>query len=1004
MNDLFFRTSSGALPRPADPERAAHGLELWDEAAQRLDHPEKIAAARDIAHSPEGQILLEAVFGNSAFLGRTMVAEPAFVVDLLTQGPDAVLSQLHGRLKGELSVQTDRKALMSQLRRERRRVALLVALADISGHWALERVTRVLSEFAEAALEAALSHRLRSLAARGRLGLEDPERPRRDCGYVVLAMGKMGAQELNYSSDIDLIVLFDPDKARVAEGYRPEEIFERMTRDLVALMEERTVDGAVARVDLRLRPDPGAMPIAIPYGRAMAYYESMGQNWERAAMIKARAAAGDLEVGQAFLRELRPFVWRKNLDFWAINDIHSIKRQIVAHRGGGKIALADHNIKLGRGGIREIEFFAQTQQLIYGGRDPDLRTPRTVEALEALARAGRIDSETAGEMSRSYRYLRRLEHRLQMIDDQQTHSLPADEEGLRRLAVFMGCHDREDFAAQALSAMRAVEARYAELFEDAPTLSGPGNLVFTGGEPDPDTLETLDSLGYRDGTAVFNLVRSWHHGRFRATRSTRSRELLTELMPTLLAALGKTPDPDGAMTRFNDFLSGLPAGVQLFSLLAANPPLFELIAEIMGSAPALADHLSRNPGLLDNVLSPDFYGPSPGKSKLRRTWNQALGEARDYQEVLDFARRWANDWRFQIGVNVLRGTIDVDEAGRALSDMTDIALEGLIEPVAGEFAKAHGRLPGGGLAVLALGKYGSREMTTTSDLDLIFLYDVPEDASQSDGRKPLDPTLYYARLSQRFISAVTAPTAEGKLCEIDMRLRPSGNKGPIASTLAGFKRYHEQDAWTWERMALTRARVVVGEAGFTERIDALFQELLTRPQDPDALLRDVAEMRARIEREFPARSPWTIKYLRGGLVDLDFLAQYLQLRNAAGHPAVLHASTQEAFGRLADAGCLARNEAARLAAAMQLMRRIQFLMRLTVGDELDEEQAPDGLRILLARVCEEADFTALRSKLLATAEGAHDLFVRLIEEPAAATMGGSDGSETAISESGRTDS
>ena len=984
MNDLFYRTSAGALPRPAEPERAARGLEAWDEAAQRLEDPERAAAARALAQEPEGRDLLEAIFGNSAFLGRAIVAEPAFVLDLLTLGPDAVLSQLHGRLKGELALELDRKALMSGLRRERRRLALLVALADITGHWPLERVTEALSDFADRALDIALGHLLRKLAARGRIALGDELHPERDCGYAILAMGKMGARELNYSSDIDLIVIYDPQKCGVRDEHRPGDIFERMTRDLVGLMEERTVEGQVARVDLRLRPDPGAMPVAIAYGRAMAYYESTGQNWERAAMIKARAAAGDLEVGRAFLRELRPFVWRKNLDFWAINDIHSIKRQIVAHRGGGKIALAGHNIKLGRGGIREIEFFAQTQQLIYGGRDPSLRTARTVEALAALARAGRIDAETAEELGASYRYLRRLEHRLQMVEDQQTHSLPADDEGLRRTAVFLGYQDATDFAAATFAAMRAVETRYAELFEDAPTLSGPGNLVFTGGEPDPDTLATLAGLGYGDGAAVFHLVRSWHHGRYRSTRSTRARELLTELMPALIEAFARTPDPDGAFKRFDGFLAGLPAGVQLFSLLVVNPALFELLADIMGSAPALADHLSRNPGLMDAVLSPAFFGPSPSKSELRRTWTQTIGEARDYQDSLDFSRRWINDARFQIGVNLLRRTIDVDEAGRGLSDITDIALEGLYDPVVREFTKLHGSLPGGGLAVLALGKYGSREMTTTSDLDLIFLYDAPDGASASDGAKPLEPSVYYMRLSQRFISALTAPTAEGKLCEIDMRLRPSGDKGPIATTLAGFLRYHERDAWTWERMALTRARVVVGEADFTARIDEALQALLLAPRDPDTLLTDVAEMRARIEREFPARSAWSMKHLRGGLVDLDFLAQYLQLRHAAEHPEVLHPSTQEAFGRLAEAGLLDPGEAARLSAATRLMRRVQLLMRLTVGDTFDEESAPEGLKTLLARACEEQSFLGLRGHLLATAEGVYDVFRRLIEEPAAA--------------------
>ena len=606
-----------------------------------------------------------------------------------------------------------------------------------------------------------------------------------------------------------------------------------------------------------------------------------------------------------------------------------------------------------------------------------------MEALQALVAAGRIDQKTAAELSESYRYLRTLEHRLQMVEDQQTQTLPDDEAGLAAIAAFMGFDGLESFAAATLGAMERVQSRYAELFEDAPSLSGPGNLVFTGGEPDPDTVATLSTLGYKDGAAVFNLVRSWHHGRFRATRSERSRQLLTELMPALLEALGRTPNPDLAISKFHEFLSGLPSGVQLFSLLCANPSLLNLIAEIMGSAPALADHLSRNAGLLDSVLSQGFFGPRPSKSELRRTWNQALGEARDYQDVLDFSRRWANDARFQVGVNALRQVLDVDEAGRAISDIVDIALEGLYEPVIEEFARRHGRIEGGGLAVLALGKLGAREMTPTSDLDLIFLFDAAEGASQSDGEKPLDVMTYSARLSQRYIAAVTAPTAEGRLWDVDMRLRPSGNSGPIATSLEGFLRYHREEAWTWERMALTRARVVVGDPAFTEAIDRAIHTLLTTPIAPERLLRDVAEMRARIEKEFPARSPWALKYLRGGLVDLDFLAQCLQLRHAPAHPEVLDRSTQWAFVKLAEARCLDPKAAQRLASATRFMRKLQLLLRLTAGDALDEANAPEGLKELLSKAFDLSDFDALRARLLATAEGAHDLFLDMIEEPAA---------------------
>ncbi len=976
--DLLGTTDN--WPAAGDPDRAADGLRRWQDVAERQDQLELREAARAAAQDPGGRRILEALFGNSPFLTRCIFADVSFFLGLLQLGPDAVVSQVISGLKADMG--RDRARVMRDLRVARRELALTVAVADIGGLWPLFKVTESLSRFAEAALSAALRHLLQDAAERGQIALANAENPARDCGYVVLAMGKLGAGELNYSSDIDLIVVFDPDKAQLRGSLGAQETFVRITRGLVTLMEERTPDGYVFRTDLRLRPDPGAMPVAISFNAAMAYYESMGQNWERAAMIKARPVAGDLALGRALVEELRPFVWRKNLDFWAIQDIHSIKRQIHAHRGGGKIALAGHNVKLGRGGIREIEFFAQTQQLIFGGRDATLRSARTTDALAALARAQRIDDLAARELSRAYEYLRRLEHRLQMVEDQQTQSLPKDQAGMARLARFMGCADLESFEAELLATMQRVEAHYAELFEEAPSLSGPGNLVFTGGEPDPDTLATLAKLGYRDGTAVFHMVRSWHHGRFRATRSTRSRQLLTELMPALLTALGRTPNPDAALAKFHDFLSGLPAGVQLFSLLSANPTLLELLAEIMGSAPILADRLSRTPGLLDAVLTPGFFGPLPDQSEMAESCRRLLAEARDFQDVLDLSRRWANDQKFQVGVNVMRHTVSVDQAGLALSDTADVVIDALYGPVVEELARQHGRVPDARFAVVALGKYGGQEMTPSSDLDLIFMYDLPEAPKASDGPKPLEPGIYFARLAQRFISAITALTGEGRLYEIDMRLRPSGKAGPIATNLAAFRRYHEQDAWTWEAMALTRARVVGGEANFAGHIDALIRELLTVPRDPDKLLADVAAMRARIAREFPAKNLWDMKYLRGGLVDLDFMAQYQQLRNAAKHPEVLDRSTEGCFAKLAQAGLLGTSLAQRLIETTRVMRHVQVLLRLTASEANEEAAFPAGLKTALARAGGAETFDALKDALAAMALTSHEAFVEMIEEPA----------------------
>ena len=984
MTLLQSFASLAERPIAGDRERVATGLQNWSEQTAGLADPKLAAFAQDLLEDPAGRCLLEAIFANSPYLSHCAIKEIACLRQALSSAPEVVLGQVIAGLKDQLSAPGSRAEVMQKLRIARRQTALVVALTDMAGLWSLEQVTGALSRLADASLDLAAAHLLLEAAGRGELILNNPELPLEHCGYVLLAMGKLGAFELNYSSDIDLIVLYDLDKVDYRGSKSPQDAFVRITRDMVTILSEPTVDGFAFRTDLRLRPDPGATPIAISVNAALSYYESMGQNWERAAMIKARPAAGDVALGRSFVDELRPFVWRKHLDFWAIQDIHSIKRQINAHKGGDRITLAGHNVKLGRGGIREIEFFAQTQQLIFGGRDPSLRIPQTLAALDRLVWSGRIERGAAERLDAAYRYLRRVEHRLQMVEDQQTHDLPSDPAALSRLANFLGHDLVDDFAAEITGHMAAVEEIYADLFEEAPALSGPGNLVFTGGEPDPATLETLESLGYRDGAAVFEQVRSWHHGRYRATRSTRSREILTELMPSLLEAFGKTLDPDGALVRFSEFLGKLPAGVQLFSLIQANPLLLDLLAEIMGRAPALANHLGRNPGLLDAVLSSDFFEPPPETDFLRVELEAALTEARDFQDTLDISRRWANDRRFQAGVQSLRHAADVEESGHALSAIAETAIAGLYLPVLKDLMRRHGAIQGPGLAVLALGKLGSREMTAASDLDLIFIYEAGDSTTASDGDKPLAASQYFARFAQRLINALSAPTGEGLLYEVDMRLRPSGNAGPIAVSLAGFERYHEAEAWTWEHMALTRARVIQGDPGLAARIEEVIRGILCRPRDPDRLVVDVAEMRARIARSRPPQGPWDVKDQRGGLVDGEFIAQYLQLKHAAERPELLAVSAEAALRRIGEAGLLAAGRAERLVAAMRRYRAVQGFLRLTAGRDFDESTAPEGLRAALARAAETDSFEQLKADLSDDFATVCEAFTDLVETPALA--------------------
>ena len=971
------------LPRAFDVDQAGLGLQRLLEAAGKSEIQGLSADLQRLADDPGAGALLAALFGNSPFLTQCAVREPEFTAELFESGPGAALERISDALQTWAPDLADDGALKKEMRIAKRRAALSIAAADISRFWDQERVTRALSRFAEICVAKAANFLLARLAKSGAIDLPEPDDAAASSGLIVLGLGKLGARELNYSSDIDLIILFDPGAVASSQPDRLQQNFARLARDLVNFLTERTEDGYVFRTDIRLRPDPSSTPPAISVLAAEAYYESVGQNWERAAMIKARQIAGDREAGAIFRKKLLPFIWRKNLDFAAIHDIHSIKRQINAHRGGGEIGIEGHDIKIGRGGIREVEFFAQTQQLIWGGRNPNLRNRSTCRALALLAEAALISSDAAAELTETYWYLRRVEHHLQMIDDQQTHALPNSEEGVAALAAFLGYAEAGAFRGDLLFHLRRVEGHYAALFEEAPDLSGgpeiAGNLIFTGSDDDPDTLNSLQKLGYREPSNVASRIRGWHRGRSRATRTERVRQILTELMPAILTAFAGTPDPDGAFSRFDDFVARLPGGVQLFSMFHANPLLLELVAEIMGGAPKLAAHLERNPAALESVLSPDFFEPPPPASVMHETLAVQLGGADTFEDVLDICRRWANDAKLQVGVQSLRHLINWNSAGHSLSDIAETVITQLSQKVADEFAVKHGHIPGNQWAIVALGKLGGGEMTPASDLDLIFIYDHTEGAAGSDGPAPLDPSRYYARLCQRLINAITAPTAEGRLYEVDMRLRPSGNAGPIASHLAAFTKYHEERAWTWEHMALSRGRVLCGDVALARKIEGVARRALQAERDPEKLVADIAEMRIKIDKERHTETLWEVKYIRGGLVDIEFIVQYLQLRHAHASPAVLSTNTMDALTRLEVDGRIGAVEGAALRRALALWQSVQGLLRLTMPGVIESgADIPEALKQALVRTTGAADFPSLEALMAETASQVFALFAAII--------------------------
>ena len=915
--------------------------------------------------------LLAAVADHSPYLWRLVRTDPARLGRILGQPPLRTLDACLDAMAEACAGAATPAAAMAPLRRAKAEVALLVALADLGGVWDVDAVVAALTRFADRAVSAALDVLLREAEGTGRLcagpGAEG-------CGLAVIAMGKGGAGELNYSSDIDLVVFYDPEAPRLAPGAVPSSVYVRLTKGLVKLLGERTGDGYVLRVDLRLRPDPGSTGIAVSLPAAFSYYEALGQNWERAAYIKARPVAGDLALGRRFLDELAPFVWRRYFDYAAIADIHAMKRQIHAVRGHAAVTVAGHDLKVGRGGIREIEFFVQTQQLIFGGRRPKLRGPRTLDMLDALAADGWIDAAAAGELAGAYRLLRTLEHRLQMIDDEQTQRLPGDPDGLRRVGLFAGFADRDGFEAALVAALSTVEAHYARLFEHAPGLdAAAGSLVFSGDGIDPDTVGTLRRMGFARAGEAVETVRGWHFGRRPAVRGPRAREVLTDLVPGLLGAFARSGDPDAALAGFDAALSRMPAATELFSILRSNEALRQLYADMLGVAPRLAATVALRPHLLDAAIDPALQreaAPADIEARVAATPGGA-------EEVLDRARDIAREESFLIGLGLLSGAIAPRRAGERYADLAAAVLRGLLVRVTGEFEADHGRVPGGTLAVVALGKLGSREMTAASDLDLMVIYDADPAGPESDGPRPLAASRYYIRLTQRLIAALTAATRRGPLYAVDMRLRPSGTQGPVATQFRSFVHYQAEEAETWEQMALTRARVVAGDAGLGLRIAAAVRASLMRPRDA-GLGPAIAALRERVAQGKPAAGPWDLKLVAGGQLDVEFLAQFLVLRHAAAHPELIGLPTTAVFEAAREHGLMAQDDAAALADAATSLGDVIQRVRLAVDGAFEPALAGEGLRRRIAGASGLPDIATLAAHLAETCAAVQAISARLL--------------------------
>ena len=859
--------------------------------------------------------------GESPFLRQAILARPDLVEQFVSGGADAAIAEALAATGDDVG---------AMLRRRRLGLALTVALGDLAGELPLEQVTAYLSDFADAAIDTALA-----AAMRERMPEEVPR------GIAVLALGKLGSRELNYSSDVDLILLFDPETMPRRPRDDPGEAAVRYGRRLVELLQARTAEGYVARVDLRLRPASEVTPIMIPIDAAIGYYESSALPWERAAFIRARACAGDLALGQRFLREIQPFIWRRALDFGAIDEIRDISLRIRDHYAQGQGFGPGFDLKRGRGGIREAEFFTQVQQLIHGGRDPALRVSATLDALAALGAAGHLDPDAACAIADAYRALRTIEHRVQMIDDRQEHRLPLNPAALDAVARLDGQRDGRALLA---SLGRKVEA-VGHQFD---------GLVSERGERmsnDPDVLRgELAALGF-EGEEAQRRIGEWRSGRARSLRSAAARGAFEAMLPTLLREVGSGPDPDRALNRFGDLVERLSSGVNFYRLLEARPALAGLVALILTHAPVLADQLARRPTLLDGLVDDSSFAAPLDARQLQDLFEREIADLA-YDAALDRVRRLVGERRFALGVQLIAAHRDPIAIAGGYSALAEAAVVVLAHAAEGDFATRHGRVTGGELVILALGRLGGQALTHSSDLDLIYLFDAPEGA-QSNGTKSLSATDYYNRLASRVTAALSVQTAAGPLYDVDTRLRPQGARGMLAVRVDAFLAYQADEAWTWEHMALCRARPLTGSSAMQAHVASGIRDVLGARDNPAKIRADAVKMRGEMARHKPPAGPLDVKRGPGGLIDLEFAIHTLQLTSGVG----LNPRLGRAIADLAEAGLIDAGTDPDL----RLLSRILVVLRLVAsGRDMDPAEQS---RALVAGLCGANSWSGLLAEL-----------------------------------------
>lgn len=943
VREWLERTPEGevaaALARTVDPVAALHALA-------------RLLAAAPTALGPDRAGLLLRLLGGSPALATALAVEGAGWSELLDgvagvpeRGVDAHAAAL---MAAGVAGPVTRTALQAGLRRHHRRELLRIGGRDLLGLATVDDTVRELSALAEAEIEAALA------CTRARLEAEWGALP---TGFVVLGMGKLGGAELNYSSDIDLVYVYDAD-GELASGRTVRELCTRIAEEVTRAIAEVTEDGFCFRVDLRLRPGGGEGPVAISRAAAVSYYEAWGQTWERAVWLKARPVAGHRGLGAALLDELEPFVYRRYLDFGTIEDLKAMKRKVDASLRGPR---AEQDVKLGRGGIREVEFVVQAQQLVHGGKDARLRTRGTLDALTRLRDSGYVAADEAERLAAAYRFLRDVEHKLQIAQQRQTQRIPTEPDELRLLARRLRRFDADGvdvFRAEHARWTAAVRESFAALFhapeetrrrEERPELA----VLVDELEHEEQALWKLGQLGFRDLAAAYADLRLLRDGPPHAPASPRRRRALAALAPALLDEIARSGAPDRALHHTATFVSTIGARTSYLHLLLENPGVRGLLVRLFATSEYLSAFFLRHPELLDSLVRADLVRIVRSRAELVAELTDRLAADSGLEAELDDLRRFRHEEFLRIGVHDIQGELTPDQTGAQLSLVAEVCLAAA-QRLARREVLARTGLPDAppteGLAVIGMGKLGSGELNYNSDLDLIFVYD-PLDRDWWTGRIPARD--FFTRVAQRTISFLQTPTREGIAYRIDTRLRPSGNQGPLVSSIEAFDAYHRDAAALWERQALIKARTIASPDALRERLGELITAFVYGRGLTTDETREIARMRERIEVERGAgdATRTNIKTGRGGLVDVEFLVQMLQLRHGHEHPAVRARSTRAAIDALAAAGVLPPADAAVLAHGYAFLRTLESRLRLEYDKPVEAmDTDPDALLSLARRL------------------------------------------------------